>query len=79
MTFKSCDLTDYGDWTVKYRTQQFQAQRTWAEDGIDEKYYVSIDIYFLVALFLTSSSLQECNIILFGCPGVIPEWPLDQS
>lgn len=48
-------------------------------EGRNDEKYVSIDIYFLVALFLTSSSLQECNIILFGCPGVIPEWPLDQS
>ena len=46
-----------------------------AEHRID----VTIDFYFLAALFLTSSSLHECNIILFGCPGVIPEWPLDQS
>lgn len=30
-------------------------------------------------LFLTSSSLHACNINLFGCPGVIPEWPFDQS
>lgn len=29
--------------------------------------------YFLAGLFLTSSSLQACNIILFGCPGVMPE------
>jgi len=48
------------------------------ENKIDEK-YVTADFYFLATLFLTSSSLQECNIILFGCPGVIPEWPLDQS
>ena len=34
--------------------------------------------YFL-ALFLTSSSLQACSINLLGCPGVIPEWPFDQS
>jgi hypothetical protein len=49
-----------------------------AEDKIEEK-QVTKDFYFLAGLFLTSSSLQECNIILFGCPGAIPEWPLDQS
>jgi hypothetical protein len=41
--------------------------------------FLSLINYFLAGLFLTSSSLQACNIILFGCPGVIPEWPLDQS
>ena len=35
--------------------------------------------YFLAGLFLTSSSLQACNMILFGCPGVMPVCPLDQS
>lgn len=39
----------------------------------------NIGFYFLVTLFLTSSSLQKCSMTLFGCPGVRPEWPLDQS
>ena len=30
-------------------------------------------------LRFTSSSLHACSISLFGCPGVMPEWPLDQS
>jgi len=66
------------DRTVKYRAQQFSCMENMVEHKIDKK-YATIDFYFLAALFLTSSSLQECNIILFGCPGVIPEWPLDQS
>lgn len=28
---------------------------------------------------MTSSSLHACSISLFGCPCVIPEYPLDQS
>jgi hypothetical protein len=39
----------------------------------------NVPLYFLAGLFLTSSSLQECSMILFGAPGVMPEWPLDQS
>jgi hypothetical protein len=31
------------------------------------------------ALFFTSSSLQAWSMILFGCPGVMPECPFDQS
>src|SRR5882762_4632977 len=29
--------------------------------------------------FLTSSSFVACSMILFGCPGVLPECPFDQS
>jgi hypothetical protein len=35
--------------------------------------------YRFVARFFTSSSLIGCNMILLGCPGVLPEWPFDQS
>lgn len=30
-------------------------------------------------LRFTSSSLHACSMSLFGWPGVMPEWPLDQS
>ena len=33
----------------------------------------------LGVLFIISSSLHANNMSLFGCPGVIPEWPLCQS
>lgn len=35
--------------------------------------------HYFLALFLTSSSLHACNMTLFGCPGVMPECPFDQS
>ena len=37
------------------------------------------EVYRLAGRFFTSSSLQACNIILFGCPAVIPAYPFDQS
>jgi len=49
------------------------------KNGQDEKVGKSdgrkehVPRYFLAALFLTSSSLQECSMILFGAPGVMPE------
>lgn len=36
-------------------------------------------IYRFAGLRFTSSSLHACNISLFGWPGVMPEWPFDQS
>lgn len=35
--------------------------------------------YRFCARFFTSSSLTGCNMSLFGCPGVLPECPFDQS
>jgi len=38
----------------------------------DEEISMKFAAYFRI-FFLTSSSLQACNITLFGTPGVIPE------
>jgi hypothetical protein len=35
--------------------------------------------YRFCVRFFTSSSLTGCNMSLFGCPGVLPECPFDQS
>jgi len=51
--------------------------RKWQETTLDP--WVVSTVHRLGGRFLTSSSLHACNMILFGCPGVIPEWPLDQS
>jgi hypothetical protein len=39
----------------------------------------AVDHHRFCVRFFTSSSLTGCNMILFGCPGVLPEWPFDQS